>query len=215
MRKIKIVPIILLLAGAGILFYPVVSNAINQWKGSSAIDQMRKELTQEDIALQRSLAEEYNAELADGQPEGYDDILNLSNGMMGYIQIPKIQVNLPIFHGTDKEVLSKGVGHLPTSAFPIGGEGNHAVLTGHTGLPSAKLFTDLTELVAGDTFCISILDETLTYQVDQIKMVLPDEGQDLEAVPGEDYCTLVTCTPYGINSHRLLVRGSRIAVPQE
>ena len=136
--------------------------------------------------------------------------LNLAgDGMMGYIEIPEIDIYLPIYHGVSEEVLSKGIGHMPNSAFPIGGEGNHAVLTGHTGLPSAKLFTDLTELEEGDRFYIHILDLVLCYTVDQIKVVLPNEGQDLSIVPGKDYCTLVTCTPYGINSHRLLVRGIR------
>lgn len=211
LRRKKTALVMLLLAGIGILLYPVISNLIHQCSGAAAIDRMRQALTQEDIAQQRSKAENYNAQLASGEPEGYEQILNLSDGIMGYIEIPKIQINLPIYHGTDTEVLKKGAGHLPTSAFPIGGEGNHAVLAGHSGLPSAKLFTDLTELAEGDVFYICILEDTLAYQVDQIKVVLPNEGQDLEAVPGEDYCTLVTCTPYGINSHRLLVRGHRIA----
>lgn len=216
MNKRTILLVALLLLGAGILAYPKVSNLINQRSGSYAIQQMQEQMESADLARQRELAEEYNAGIAAGEePEGYDSILNFGSGMMGYLQIPKIGVNLPIYHGTDEETLAKGVGHMSQSAFPIGEEGNHAVLTGHTGLPSAELFTDLTELSQGDTFYIRILGQTLAYQVDQIKVVLPSEGQDLAAVPGEDYCTLVTCTPYGVNSHRLLVRGKRIEIPEE
>lgn len=213
--------IVLLVLGIGILMYPLISDGINRINGSYAIDQMQLELENKDLAQQRSLAEEYNRSLQQSQiadvfsqedavPPEYEEALNVSDGMMGYIQIPKINVNLPIYHGTGEDVLAKGIGHLPQSALPIGGKGNHTVLTGHTGLPSAKLFTDLTELETGDSFSIHVLGEKLTYCIDQIKVVLPSEGQDLTAVSGEDYCTLVTCTPYGINSHRLLVRGTRV-----
>lgn len=205
------------MVGVAVLAYPMVSNFINQQHGSYAIQELREQLQQVDsgeIARQRRLAEEYNAALPE-QGENYDAILNFGNGIMGYIQIPKISVDLPIYHGSDEEVLTKGVGHMPESAFPIGGEGNHSVLTGHTGLPSAELFTDLTELEEGDLFYITILGDTLVYQVDQIKVVLPSEGQDLAEVPGKDYCTLVTCTPYGVNSHRLLVRGIRVETAPE
>lgn len=229
-KKSTILILLLLLIGVGVLAYPTVSNLVNQQHGSYAIQELQAELlTVEDekIAEQRRLAEEYNAKLLGAVPadafssektdltEEYESILNFSGGMMGYLQIPKINVNLPIYHGTGEEVLAKGVGHMPESAFPIGGEGNHAVLTGHTGLPSAELFTDLTEMAEGDMFYISILNDTLAYEVDQIKVVLPSEGQDLTAVPGKDYCTLVTCTPYGVNSHRLLVRGKRAELPQQ
>jgi len=146
----------------------------------------------------------------DGAGEGYDSILDFGHGIMGYISIPMIDVKLPVYHGVSTEVLEKGVGHLPSSSFPIAGEGNHAVLTGHTGLPSASLFTDLDQMKEEDRFEVTIGGETMTYQVDQIKVVLPSETEDLMPVPGEDYCTLVTCTPYGVNSHRLLVRGSRV-----
>lgn len=208
-----ILSVLLLLVGVAVMAYPAVSNFINQQNGSYAIaefESMVGQIGEEEIAEQLRLAREYNLAIAAGnQPEGYEDILNLAGGMMGYIEIPKINVYLPIYHGVSEEVLAKGIGHMPSSAFPIGGEGNHSVLTGHTGLPSAELFTDLIELQEGDLFYIHILDEILCYQVDQIKVVLPSEGQDLAIVPGEDYCTLVTCTPYGINSHRLLVRGTR------
>jgi sortase A len=213
-KKVPVIlAVLLLIIGVGIMAYPAVSQFVNRQNGSYAItdfeDQMEN-LGQEEIQEQLRLAKAYNLAIASGeQPEGYEDILNLAGGMMGYIEIPEIDIYLPIYHGVSEEVLAKGIGHMPNSAFPIGGEGNHAVLTGHTGLPSAKLFTDLTELEEGDLFYIHILDLVLCYTVDQIKVVLPSEGQDLSIVPGMDYCTLVTCTPYGINSHRLLVRGIR------
>lgn len=129
---------------------------------------------------------------------------------MGYITIPSIDVKLPIYHGTSKDILSKGVGHIQGSSFPIGGKNTHAVLSGHTGLPGSKLFNDLVKVEEGDKFQIKVLDNLITYEVDQIKVVLPNESRDLTIVDGKDYCTLTTCTPYGINSHRLLVRGHRV-----
>lgn len=204
--------VLLLIAGVCVLAYPAVSNWINNLNASHAIQELQTNLESADITEQRHMAEIYNQKIRNSEDiteEEYNDILNIANGIMGYLQIPKIEVNLPIYHGISEEVLAKGAGHMPQTAFPIGGEGNHAVLTGHTGLPSAELFTDLAQLQEGDTFSICILGETLAYQVDQIKVVLPSEGQDLVPVPGEDYCTLVTCTPYGVNSHRLLVRGQR------
>lgn len=203
---------LLLLSGIAVLTYPTASDWVNRLDGSHAIQELQTQLESADIAKQRALAEAYNAKLREsdeGTEEEYNGILDIAHGMMGSLQIPKINVDLPIYHGVSEDVLAKGIGHMPQTAFPIGGEGNHAVLTGHTGLPSAKLFTDLTELTEGDIFYISVLGQTLAYQVDQIKVVLPDDGQDLVTVPGKDYCTLVTCTPYGINSHRLLVRGER------
>ena len=203
----------LLFIGMTVLLYPAVSSYINQKNGSYAITEFRQKIDKtdmENLKKQRRQAEEYNQAIRNGTPGGaYDQILDYENGMMGYISIPSIGIDLPIYHGVNEEVLTKGVGHMPDSAFPIGGTGNHAVLTGHTGLPSAELFTDLVELEEGDLFAINILKETLTYKVDQIKVVLPSETRDLAAVEGKDYCTLVTCTPYGINSHRLLVRGIR------
>lgn len=142
---------------------------------------------------------------------GYDDILNISgSGMIGYVTIPKIGVELPIYHGTSAPVLNSAIGHLEGSSFPVGGSSTHAVLSGHRGLPSARLFTDLDRIAEGDQFTITILDEILTYEVDRIIIVLPDEIDKLSIVPGQDYVTLMTCTPYGINSHRLLVRGYRV-----
>lgn len=210
--------ILLLTAGISILAYPAVSNAINELHGSYAIQQLTDQLEGQDdaeLAEQRRRAELYNEGLrgtgnAADCPYAYEDILSFAGGMMGYIDIPAIDVHLPIYHGTGDEVLAKGVGHVPDTAFPIGGEGNHSVLTGHTGLPSAEIFTDLPELAEGDLFYIHILEEILTYQVDQILIVLPSELDNLLPTVGQDYCTLVTCTPYGINSHRLLVRGIRV-----
>lgn len=210
--------LLLLVAGIAILAYPTVSNYINQKNGSYAIQELQQQIGQagdNEIAEQLRLAQEYNAELLKGnQPENYEEILNIAGGMMGYIRIPKIEVDLPIYHGISDEVLSKGIGHMPESAFPVGGDGNHTVLTGHTGLPTAELFTHLTELAEGDMFYICILNHTAAYQVDQITVVLPSEAQ-FPTEMEEDYCTLVTCTPYGVNSHRLLVRGRRVEIPEE
>ena len=215
MDKKKILLIsFLFLFGLCVLIYPVLSNAVNRIHGSYAIETFRQELDQvdtEQLLQQRVMAENYNKDLLEkSEGEGYAEILNFANGMMGQIQIPKLNIHLPIYHGVDEEVLAKGIGHMPQTAFPIGGEGNHTVLTGHTGLPTAKLFTDLTELVLDDVFYIEILGEILAYQIDQIRVVLPNDGQELIPVAGKDYCTLVTCTPYGVNSHRLLVRGVRM-----
>ena len=143
--------------------------------------------------------------------ESYESLLDVSgNGIIGYIEIPTIKCSLPIYHGTDEAILQIAVGHIEGTSLPVGGSGTHCVLSGHRGLPSARLFTDLDKMVVGDTFMMRVLDETLTYEVDQIRIVLPNEMDDLEIEEGKDYCTLVTCTPYGINSHRLLVRGHRI-----
>ena len=215
MGKKRIVWLYLFLAaGVIILCYPTVSSAINRRSGSYAIGQWRQDLVGlEDSALeeQRLRAQRYNQELQEkGEAEGYEECLNLGNGMMGYIRIPKIDVELPIYEGTSEAALSKGVGHLPQSSFPIGGESTHSVLSGHRGLPSAVLFTDLDKLEKGDCFYLHILDDVLAYQVDQIKVVEPNETGDLDIIQGKDYCTLVTCTPYSINTHRLLVRGFRV-----
>ena len=214
-----ILALMLALAGIGVLTYPTLSSYLNLRNGSFAIQELEKtvEMAEKDeLAAQRALAEDYNAALAEGiVPENYSQILDFGDGVMGYLRIPEIRVSLPICHGVSEEVLATSVGHMPESAFPIGGEGNHSVLTGHTGHPTAELFTDLTALTEGDGFQLRILGDTLHYQVDQINVVLPDEVEKLAAVPGKDYCTLVTCTPYGINSHRLLVRGVRVSMPEE
>ena len=224
-KTVVILALVLVLAGIGVMIYPALSDYISRVNGSYAIQELDERMGnfhREKLTEQRALAEDYNARLsgdiadAGEIPEEYEQILDFGNGIMGYIRIPQIEVNLPIYHGISDEVLAKGVGHLPETSFPIGGAGNHSVLSGHTGLPGAELFTDLTELQTGDRFYITVLEETLAYQVDQILVVLPGESEPLAPVPGEDHCTLVTCTPYGINSHRLLVRGIRVeAVPDE
>ena len=209
-KTTRLLALVLLLAGIGVLSYPELSDYVNRINGSYAIRALDAALAAaepETLAAQRRLAEEYNENLP--EQGDYDAILDFGNGVMGRIRIPRIGVDLPIYHGTSSRVLSKGVGHLAGTAFPIGGTGNHPVLTGHTGLPSAELFTDLTELEPGDRFYLNILGEVLVYRVDRIRVVLPEEVEDLAAEPGQDLCTLVTCTPYGINSHRLLVRGVR------
>lgn len=226
MRK-SVTPIIALLAliGIAIAAYPVVSNYLSEKNGSFAIQVLDEEVAKADdetLAAERKKAEKYNSSLTGSGitdpflpgsglvlPDNYMEILDFANHAMGYIEIPKIKVNLPIYHGVSEQVLAEGVGHLGETAFPIGGEGNHCVLTGHTGLVTAKLFTELTELTEGDVFFIHILNETLAYEVDQIKVIEPDETNDLLPVPGQDYITLLTCTPYGVNTHRLLVRGER------
>lgn len=222
-KKITIIlPVILFLLGMAAIGYPVISNWINGLNGSYAIARLQQRLENEDDAWleeQFLLAQRYNEKLkqnTDSEKESllevYSGILDFGDGIMGYIHIPSIDVTLPIYHGMDAQVLEKGVGHMPQSAFPIGGEGDHAVLTGHTGLPTAKLFTDLTRLQEGDVFLVTVGNRTITYVVDQIRVVLPGETEALQPIPGMDCCTLVTCTPYGINSHRLLVRGNREVV---
>lgn len=219
----KRILLVFLLAAAGILVmvYPSLSDHINRLHSSRAVQHFSDTLADTgsaELDRQRRLAEGYNAALSGGigqgdTPEQYEQIMDFGNGIMGVLTIPKIGAELSIYHGVSETVLSKGVGHLPGSALPIGGKGNHSILTGHTGLPSAELFTGLTELEPGDPFRIQVLGETLHYAVDQITMVLPHEVDSLGPVPGRDYCTLVTCTPYGINSHRLLVRGERVEAP--
>ena len=149
--------------------------------------------------------------MSEEEYQEYESLLNVSgNGIMGYIEIESINCYLPVYHGVEESVLQIAVGHIEGSSLPVGGPGTHCVLSGHRGLPSAKLFTDLDQLREGDVFVLRVLDETLTYEIDQIHIVLPEEIQDLDLINGMDYCTLVTCTPYGINSHRMLVRGHRI-----
>lgn len=212
--KSKIVVFALIALGLGVLLYPAISSAVNRRSGSYAIQEWEaqvRNLENDELNRQMEQAEAFNDALRSGEePEGYHRILDFGNGMIGYIRIPSIKVDLPIYHGVEEDVLSRGAGHLPESSFPIGREGDHAVITGHTGLPSARLFTDLTKLQKGDLFYVRVLDRELCYAVDNIQVVLPSESGALAAVPGEDLCTLVTCTPYGVNSHRLLVRGTRV-----
>lgn len=208
--------------------YPFISNWLfeNQTDSvANAVEQAAQEMDNSDLQAQLEAARNYNETLASGHvvltdpfvedrleedSAEYTSLLNLTDdGAMGTIEIPVIDVSLPIYHGTSQTVLEKGAGHLQGTSLPVGGESTHTVLTGHTGLSNAKLFTDLTELEEGDIFFLYVMGEKLAYEVDQIKVVLPSEMDDLKIVPGEDYCTLVTCTPYGVNSHRLLVRGTR------
>lgn len=214
---------ILLILGLCILLYPKISNYVNQLHSSQAIQHLAQQMetaSDNDLLQQLQLARDYNTHLlsfagfsSDFDPNYYN-ILDFGGHMMGYIEIPAIDVSLPIYHGVSAEVLAKGIGHMPQTAFPIGGTGNHSVLTGHTGLPSAELFTNLYRLQIGDTFTITIANQSVTYRVEQIKVVLPTQTEDLLPIPGTDHCTLLTCTPYGINSHRLLVRGICISVEE-
>ena len=215
--------ILVLLSGLSLLLYPSVSDYWNSFHQTRAIATYAEEvanLNQDQYdeiwaatkAYNASLAERDNAYLlSDAQKEEYARLLDISGlGIMGYIEIPEIDVSLPVYHGTEESVLQIAVGHLDWSSLPVGGESTHCVLSGHRGLPSAKLFTNLDKLREGDIFLLRILDEVLTYEVDQILIVEPQEVGALQIVEGQDYCTLVTCTPYGINTHRLLVRGHRI-----
>ena len=212
-----------LLAGALLLLYPTVSDYWNSFHQSRAIASYAEQVADLDDNMYDQIwadARAYNETLdnstsrfvmTEEQKKIYEALLNIAdNGVMGYIEIPKIKCNLPVYHGTDEAVLQIAIGHVQGSSLPAGGESTHCVLSGHRGLPSAKLFSDLDQLTEGDVFLLRVLDETLTYEVDQIRTVLPDELDDLAIEEGKDYCTLVTCTPYGINSHRLLVRGHRV-----
>lgn len=221
-----IILIVIFFVGLSVLLYPSVSNYINQKHQTQAIatyDETVSNMDEEDYDSYFEAAEAYNEALNENRSafftpdeiEGYEDVLDVTGtGIMGYVTIDKIDVKLPVYHGTDEGVLAAGAGHLEGTSFPIGGENTHAVISAHRGLPSAKLFTNLDELEVGDTFTITILDRIMTYEVDLISIVLPDETDLLQIEDGKDYCTLMTCTPYGINSHRLLVRGHRTSTDQ-
>lgn len=223
MKKIRVIfCVIIFMTGLGIASYPFISNMVAQRHASQVVKDYEtnvEEMDEEKIDAMKEAAKKYNEQLSNvvsvddenennEQGESYVDLLNIGESL-GYITIPKIDVNLPIYNGTSQDVLSKGVGHMEQSSYPLGGVSTHCVLTGHRGLPSAVLFTDLDKLEIGDEFYLHVLDEILAYKVDQIKVVEPNESGDLEIIDGKDYCTLVTCTPYAINSHRLLVRGER------
>ena len=228
-RLSTIILILALLAGLSLLLYPTVSNLWNQRHASRAVAAYAEQVTALDddtYDKMLSAAYAYNDALAasgagahtltEEELAAYNSLLDLGGlGVMGYIDIPSIEVELPIYHGTSDSVLQVAVGHLDWTSLPVGGASTHAVLSGHRGLPSAKLFTNLDRLATGDTFLIRVLDETLTYEVDQILIVEPSDTSALAIEPGRDLCTLVTCTPYGINSHRLLVRGHRIENTEE
>lgn len=208
--------------------YPVFSDWYISHHQGQVVDNYDKkaaEMSQKEINEAFEKAREYNKELlgnvvltdpfdpkaVEKQNEDYDNLLNIAgDGVMGSVEIPSINVYLPIYHGTDSESLEKGAGHLENSSLPVGGKGTHSIISAHTGLPSAKMFDDLTEVKIGDVFYIHVLNRTLAYEVDQIKVVLPENISDLLIDKNKDYVTLITCTPYGINSHRLLVRGTRI-----
>jgi len=222
-NRSNIILAIIFLIGLSVMLYPSFSNYWNSRVQSRAVASYNNDvqkMSKQDYKRMFQEADDYNEELNKidhpfenyGEIPGYDDILNVSGtGIIGYVTIDRIKTELPIYHGTSEGVLQIGVGHLEGSSFPVGGVGTHTVLSAHRGLPSAKLFSNLDEMEEGDTFQITVLNRVLTYQVDQIKIVEPQEINDLTIEEGKDYCTLMTCTPYGINSHRLLVRGERIS----
>ncbi len=222
-----IIRLLVLVVAFAVLLYPTVSSYVNEKNGSKVVSNYDAESVRLSNAEKEKMLEDaraYNKEmlsnidLIDPFSQGeksldarYESLLNVDgSGMMGYIRIPKIKVEIPIYHGTSESVLQAGVGHFWGTSLPVGGESTHTVLTGHRGLPTKTLFTNMDKLVKGDVFYIKVLDETLAYKVDQILTVLPEETEALSIVPGKDYATLVTCTPYAINTHRLLVRGHRI-----
>ena len=221
-NKIGILLVLMLFIGICGLLYPSVSQYWNTKTQSRAVanyQEILASIKSEDYTAHFAAANRYNKDLRElpvplldySALQTYEQILNISgNGVMGYITINKIGIELPIYHSIRNEVLNIACGHLEGTSLPVGGESTHCVLSAHRGLPHAKLFTDLDKMEIGDTFTITVLDRTVTYQVDQIKVVRPDEIDDIQIVPGKDLCTLLTCTPYGINSHRLLVRGTRI-----
>lgn len=215
--------VIVFLIGLSLLLYPSFSDYWNSFHQSRAIAGYAEAvatLDDEDYEKMWEEAQNYNTTLwkkpnrwvlSEEEIHEYEQLLNVGGtGIMGYIEIPSIKVSLPIYHGVDEAVLQIAVGHIAGSSLPVGGESTHCVVSGHRGLPSAKLFTNLDEMKEGDLFVIRVLDETLTYEVDQIRIVLPEDLSELEIEEGKDLCTLVTCTPYGINTHRLLVRGHRV-----
>ena len=228
-KKNRITAILLvavLLAGLSLLLYPLVSNYWNSIHQSQAIAAYMDDVSELDDSTYDTLWEEaqsYNASLLEDEnrffpdeeeQQQYEQLLRISddgiNGIIGYIEIPNINVTLPIYHGTSEEILQVAIGHIEGSSLPVGGLSTHCVISGHRGLPSSRLFTDIDQLSEGDIFTLLVLDEALTYEADQIRIVEPDDISLLEIKEGEDLCTLVTCTPYGVNSHRLLVRGHRV-----
>ncbi len=218
-----LIMVLVLIAGLSLLLYPSISDYWNSFHSSVAIADYSKvvsDISEEEYDRLLSSAQNYNNKLSEKdnifyldeeQKKEYNELLNVTGtGIMGYIEIPNIKISIPIYHGTSDATLQVAIGHLEWSSLPVGGKNSHCVLSGHRGLPSAKLFTDLDKLMVGDIFVMRVLDDAYTYEVDKILIVEPDETDDLVIIEGGDYCTLVTCTPYGINSHRLLVRGHRI-----
>ena len=218
-----IIVVLVLLVGVGVMAYPTVSDWWNSYHQSRAITgyaEAVNQLSPEEYKAVWNDAKEYNKtllnrpqtfELNEQETADYESQLNIEgNGIMGYVEVPSINVKLPVYHGVDESNLQGAIGHIPDTSLPVGGESTHCVVSGHRGLPSAMLFTDLDKVVEGDLFMFHTLNETLTYEVDQIRIVEPQDTKDITIVPGEDLATLVTCTPYGINSHRMLVRGHRV-----
>ncbi|MBR5517098.1 MAG: class C sortase [Firmicutes bacterium] len=215
--------VLILIVGLSLLLYPTISDYWNSFNATRAITSYSEnvsKLDNDEYEEMLNSAKEYNRRLAenfngffldDNQQNEYNKLLDISaTGIMGYVEIPSIRCTLPIYHGTDESALQVAIGHLEWTSLPVGGESTHAVISGHRGLPSAKLFTDIDRLVENDVFVLRVLDEVMVYQVDQILIVEPDDTSALKIEEGKDLCTLVTCTPYGVNSHRLLVRGHRI-----
>ena len=222
-RGTTIILLIVLIVGLSLLLYPTFANWWNSMHQSRAVasyvekvanieEEQYAHLWEDALNYNKSLATRSNSYvLTEEQRETYNQVLDVGGlGIIGYVEVPSIGVTLPIYRGTDESVLQVAVGHLEWTSLPVGGESSHCVVSGHRGLPSAKLFTNLDKLAVGDVFMFRVLDEILTYEVDQILIVEPNETQALQIVEGEDLCTLVTCTPYGINSHRLLIRGHRV-----
>lgn len=223
----NLILVLMLFVGLSVLLYPSVSDWWNSRVQSRVIvdyEAMLKNMRPEDYTAVFAEADRYNEQIRQvdyplmyyDRVPGYEEALNVTgNGIIGYITIEKIQVELPVYHGTSDAVLNVAAGHVQGTSLPCGGESTHSVISAHRGLPSAKLFTDLDDLELGDVFTLTVLDRLLTYQIDQIMIVKPNEVDPLYVTEGEDYCTLITCTPYGINTHRLLVRGTRVDTPQE
>lgn len=226
--------LLLFLVSLALILYPFIANYVFEHRTDSlvhSVEEMAEEINDSNRQSQLEQARQYNEiiasghiqlkdpfamETGDSSADDYDSMLCMTeDGVMGFIRIPSIEVSLPIYHGTSEQTLEVGAGHLQGTSLPIGGPSTHSVITGHTGLSNAKLFTDLVELKEGDVFILSIYGEKLVYEVDQIKTVRPFELDELAVTPGKDYCTLVTCTPYGVNTHRLLVRGRRTAETEE
>ena len=226
-NKSTIILILVFFVGLSVMLYPTLSDYVNQRNQSRAVASYAQDvdtMTDADYSAYFDAAAAFNAQVAANenalyrpdQLTGYNDTLDITGtGIMGYITISKIGVKLPIYHGTSDSVLQIAAGHLEGSSLPVGGTSTHAVISAHRGLPSAKLFTNLDQLEVGDTFTITVLDRVLTYEVDKISIVLPTETDELKIAEGKDYVTLMTCTPYGINTHRLLVRGRRIETPNQ
>lgn len=226
-NKSTIILILVFFVGLSVMLYPTISDYVNQRNQSRAVASYAQDvdkMTDADYSAYFDAADAFNAQVAANenalyrpdQLTGYNETLDITGtGIMGYITISKIGVELPIYHGTSDSVLQIAAGHLEGTSLPVGGASTHAVISAHRGLPSAKLFTNLDQLEVGDTFTITVLDRVLTYEVDKISIVLPTETDELKIAEGKDYVTLMTCTPYGINTHRLLVRGRRVETPDQ